>query len=508
MQVKTPERDGYGALQVTYGRRDARRLTRPEAGHFAKASVDPGKRLLELRLDSVDGYEVGQQLLVDPVAAGSKVDVTAVSRGKGFAGTMKRHNFKGQGASHGNDKHHRAPGAIGSCAFPGRVFKGLRMAGHMGNEQVTTLNLEVVEADPERNLLLLKGSVPGPNGGVVVVRNAVKTSWRAERDGRDHPEDPLGHRRRQGPARRRRLRHPAQRGGDAPGRDRPARQPSGRDAHHEDPQRGPWWRRQAVPPEGHRQRPPGFDPLAALHWRRHRPRPEAALVRPADAEEDDQARAALGAVRPGREGKVLVVDDWGFDAPQTKDAEAALAALGLEGRSLVVVETSTRRRPLVPQPPGGAADQGQRAQRLRRPLQRLDRVRARATCPPRGAPVPPTLPDAPRGRRRAMAEDPAEGARNTTRASASGERDAGGGGKASRSTASRRRAGGRFASEAETDRRVRTSPMKDPRDIILAPVVSEKCYALDGDRRLHVQGSPVGEQARDPAPSRPSGASR
>src|SRR5215203_1443785 len=155
VQVKTPERDGYSALQVTYGHRDAKKLTKPEAGHFAKASVDPGKRLLELRLESVDG--------------------SAVSRGKGFAGTMKRHNFKGQGASHGNHKHHRAPGSIGSCAFPGRVFKGVRMAGHMGHQQVTTLNLEVVESDPERHLLLLKGSVPGPNGGVVLVRKAVKS---------------------------------------------------------------------------------------------------------------------------------------------------------------------------------------------------------------------------------------------------------------------------------------------------------------------------------------------
>jgi large subunit ribosomal protein L3 len=176
VQVKTPERDGYSALQVTYGHQEAKKLNKPEAGHFAKVDVAPGKRLVELRLDSVDGYEVGQEIAVDTVAAGSKVDVTAVSRGKGFAGTMKRHNFKGQGASHGNHKHHRAPGAIGSCAFPGRVFKGLRMAGRMGNEQVTTLNLEVVESDPERNLLLIKGAVPGPNGGVVVVRNAVKAA--------------------------------------------------------------------------------------------------------------------------------------------------------------------------------------------------------------------------------------------------------------------------------------------------------------------------------------------
>lgn len=174
VQVKTPERDGYSALQVTYGHQEAKKLNKPEAGHFAKVDVAPGKRLVELRLDSVDGYEVGQEIAVDTVAAGSKVDVTAVSRGKGFAGTMKRHNFKGQGASHGNHKHHRAPGAIGSCAFPGRVFKGLRMAGRMGNEQVTTLNLEVVESDPERNLLLIKGAVPGPKGGLVLVRDAAK----------------------------------------------------------------------------------------------------------------------------------------------------------------------------------------------------------------------------------------------------------------------------------------------------------------------------------------------
>ena len=174
VQVKTTERDGYAALQVTYGQRDAKKLPKPEAGHFAKAGVDAGRRLVELRLDSVDGFEVGQEIKADVLEKGQKVDVTAISRGKGFAGGMKRHNFGGQGASHGNHKHHRAPGSIGSCSFPGRVFKGLRMAGHMGHEQVTTLNLEIVEADAERGLLLIKGSVPGPNGGVVIVRNAVK----------------------------------------------------------------------------------------------------------------------------------------------------------------------------------------------------------------------------------------------------------------------------------------------------------------------------------------------
>ena len=174
VQVKTNDRDGYNALQVTYGSKKAEKLTKPEAGHFAAANVEPGRRVVELRLESVDGFEVGQEITVDVLAKGQKVDVTAVSRGKGWAGAMKRHNFRGQGASHGNHKMHRSPGSVGSCSFPGRVFKGLRMAGQMGNEQVTTLNLEVVDADIERNLLLVKGSVPGPNGGVVVVRNAIK----------------------------------------------------------------------------------------------------------------------------------------------------------------------------------------------------------------------------------------------------------------------------------------------------------------------------------------------
>ncbi len=175
VQIKTNERNGYNALQVTYGHRDAKKLTKPAAGHFEKAGVAPGKRLVELRLDSVDGFEVGQELTVEQIPAGTLVDVTGTSRGKGFAGTMKRHNFKGQGASHGNHKNHRTPGSVGQCSFPGRVFKGMKMSGHMGHEQVTTLNLEVVDSDAERNLLLVKGSVPGPNGGLVSVRNAVKT---------------------------------------------------------------------------------------------------------------------------------------------------------------------------------------------------------------------------------------------------------------------------------------------------------------------------------------------
>jgi large subunit ribosomal protein L3 len=176
VQVKTPERDGYSAVQVTYGLVKASRLSKPEVGHFAKASVEPGRRLVELRVDDASAYEVGQEIRVDVLSAGEHVDVTAVSRGKGFAGVMKRHNFQGQGAAHGNHKKHRAPGAVGACATPSRVFKGTRMAGRMGGQRVTTLNLEVVEADAERDLLLIKGAVPGPRGGVVLIRDAVKAN--------------------------------------------------------------------------------------------------------------------------------------------------------------------------------------------------------------------------------------------------------------------------------------------------------------------------------------------
>jgi large subunit ribosomal protein L3 len=174
VQVKTTEHDGYSAVQVTYGIAKVSRLSKPEAGHFSSAGVEPGVRLVELRVDDSSTYTVGQELAVDLLEAGEKVDVTAVSRGKGFAGVMKRHNFKGQGASHGNHKHHRAPGSVGACATPSRVFKGTRMAGRMGGERVTTLNLEVVEADAERQLLLVKGAVPGPRGAMVLIRDAVK----------------------------------------------------------------------------------------------------------------------------------------------------------------------------------------------------------------------------------------------------------------------------------------------------------------------------------------------
>ena len=174
VQVKTPDSDGYSAVQVTYGMQKLSRINKPELGHFEKAGVEPGKKVLELRLDDVSSYNVGDTIAADVFEAGAKVDVTSVSKGKGFAGTMKRHNFSGQGASHGNHKHHRAPGSIGACATPGRVFKGTRMSGRMGGDKTTTLNLTVVQADAERDLLLVKGAVPGARGSTVIVRTAVK----------------------------------------------------------------------------------------------------------------------------------------------------------------------------------------------------------------------------------------------------------------------------------------------------------------------------------------------
>jgi large subunit ribosomal protein L3 len=179
VQIKTPDKEGYSALQVTWGTRRAKTMTNPERGHFDKAGVTPGKALVELRLDDVTSFEVGQELRADVFEKGEMIDATGVSKGKGFAGAMKRHNFQGQGAAHGNHKHHRAPGSIGACATPGRVFKGQRMAGRTGGEQVTTTNLEVVGVDLDRNLILVKGAVPGSRGGVVVLRTSVKNPMKA-----------------------------------------------------------------------------------------------------------------------------------------------------------------------------------------------------------------------------------------------------------------------------------------------------------------------------------------
>lgn len=175
VQVKTVENDGYNAIQISYGETKPGNVNKPMAGHYAKAGVAPGEHLIEVKVEDPSGYQVGQEIKVEELfEVGTRADVSGVSKGKGFSGVMKRHNFSGQGASHGNHKTHRAPGAIGACATPSRVFKGMRMAGRMGGEKVTTLSLEVAGVDPERGLLMLNGSVPGPKGSVVFVREAVK----------------------------------------------------------------------------------------------------------------------------------------------------------------------------------------------------------------------------------------------------------------------------------------------------------------------------------------------
>ena len=180
-QVKSNERDGYEAVQLAYAEARRGKTTKPLAGHFEAADVKPQRYLVELRTDDAGSYSAGQSITVDIFKPGDRTDVVGVSKGKGFAGTMKRHGFSGLGASHGTERKHRSPGSIGACATPSRVFKGTRMAGQMGHERVTVLKLEVVLADLERNLLLIRGAVPGPAGGLVMVRSSVKDSASAGR---------------------------------------------------------------------------------------------------------------------------------------------------------------------------------------------------------------------------------------------------------------------------------------------------------------------------------------
>jgi large subunit ribosomal protein L3 len=175
-QVKTKENDGYDAVQLTFAEIRPRDLTKPMAGHFDAHGGSPGRFVVELRTDDAASYTPGQELRADVFRPGEHADVVGVSRGKGFAGPMKRHGFAGLSASHGTERKHRSPGSIGACATPSRVFKGMRMAGQHGNQRVTVLNLEVVQADPERNLLLIRGAIPGPPGGLVMVRSAVKAA--------------------------------------------------------------------------------------------------------------------------------------------------------------------------------------------------------------------------------------------------------------------------------------------------------------------------------------------
>ena len=173
-QLRTPEVDGYSAVQIAYGQIDPRKVTKPLTGHFEKAGVTPRRHLTELRTADAAEYSLGQELTVDIFEPGKKVDVVGTSKGKGFAGVMKRHNFKGVSSSHGSHRNHRKPGSIGASSTPSRVFKGMRMAGRMGGDRVTVLNLTVHSVDLEKGILLVKGAVPGARGRIVFVRNAVK----------------------------------------------------------------------------------------------------------------------------------------------------------------------------------------------------------------------------------------------------------------------------------------------------------------------------------------------
>jgi large subunit ribosomal protein L3 len=173
-QVRTPEVDGYNAVQVGYGEIEGRKVTKPQGGHFEKAGTTPRRHVVEIRTRNAADFSVGQELGVDTFAAGEEIDVTGTSKGKGFAGVMKRHGFSGVSASHGAHRNHRKPGSIGACATPGRVFKGMRMAGRMGGDTITVQNLTVHAVDAERGLILVKGAIPGPKGSLVVLRTAAK----------------------------------------------------------------------------------------------------------------------------------------------------------------------------------------------------------------------------------------------------------------------------------------------------------------------------------------------
>ena len=173
-QIRSREVDGYSAVQLGFGEIAGRKVNKPETGHFEKAGVTPRRHVVEIRTEAISDYTLGQEISPDIFAAGDSVDVTGTSKGKGFAGVMKRHGFHGVGASHGAHRNHRKPGSIGACATPGRVFKGLRMAGHMGTDRITTQNLTVHAVDAEKGFILIKGAVPGPKGALVVIRSAAK----------------------------------------------------------------------------------------------------------------------------------------------------------------------------------------------------------------------------------------------------------------------------------------------------------------------------------------------
>jgi large subunit ribosomal protein L3 len=175
-QVRTADKDGYSAVQLAFGAIDPRKVNKPEAGHFAKSGAAPRRNVVELRTTDASEYELGQEVTVDTFAAGQLIDVTGKTKGKGYAGVMKRHGFKGLGAGHGVERKHRSPGSIGGCATPARVFKGTRMAGRMGGVRYTVQNLSVQAIDPDNNVILIRGAVPGPKGALVLLRTAAKAS--------------------------------------------------------------------------------------------------------------------------------------------------------------------------------------------------------------------------------------------------------------------------------------------------------------------------------------------
>jgi large subunit ribosomal protein L3 len=182
-QVRTPDKDGYSAVQLAYGAIDPRKVNKPESGHFAKADVAPRRFLVELRTTDASDYELGSEVTVEAFEPGQTVDVTGKTKGKGFAGVMKRHGFHGLRASHGVERKHRSPGSIGACATPGRVFKGLRMAGRMGGARYTVQNVRVQNIDAEQNLILVRGAIPGPKGSLVLLRTAAKAKAKAAKGG-------------------------------------------------------------------------------------------------------------------------------------------------------------------------------------------------------------------------------------------------------------------------------------------------------------------------------------
>jgi large subunit ribosomal protein L3 len=179
-QVRTPDKDGYSAVQLAFGAVNPRSVTKPRAGHFERAGVAPRRHLVELRTIDASEYSLGQEVTAGTFEAGAPIDVTGRTKGKGFAGVMKRHGFGGLRASHGVERKHRSPGSIGACATPGRVFKGVRMAGRMGGVRYTAQGLTIQAVDPEQNLILVRGAIPGPTGGLVLIRTAAKSKAKAK----------------------------------------------------------------------------------------------------------------------------------------------------------------------------------------------------------------------------------------------------------------------------------------------------------------------------------------